>query len=93
MEGAYGQLLSEGYIRAQEKIGYFVEDIPRVAVRGEGITSESAAEAEAPLLDLTGSGTERFPFSVWSRLQREVMLDYGEKLLLPLPNQGTLYSL
>ena len=88
VEGAYGQLLSEGYIRAQEKIGYFVEDIPRAAVRGEGIASESAAEAEAPLLDLTGSGTERFPFSVWSRLQREVMLDYGEKLLLPLPNQG-----
>ena len=40
------------------------------------------------MLDLTANGTEHFPFSVWSRLQREVMLDYGEKLLLPLPNQG-----
>ena len=25
---------------------------------------------------------------MWSRLQREVVLDYGEKLLLPLPNKG-----
>ena len=40
------------------------------------------------MLDLTGSGTEHFPFSVWSRLQREVMLDYGEQLLRPLPHQG-----
>ena len=30
VEGAYGQLLSEGYIRAQEKVGYFVEDIPKI---------------------------------------------------------------
>jgi GntR family transcriptional regulator/MocR family aminotransferase len=41
--------------------------------------------AETP----AGSGPEKFPFSVWSRLQREVMLDYGEKLLFPLQNQGT----
>ena len=40
-------------------------------------------------VDLTGSYPEKFPFSVWSRLQREVMLDYGEQLLLPLQNQGT----
>ena len=32
VEGAYGQLLSEGYIRAQEKVGYFVEDIPRTFI-------------------------------------------------------------
>ena len=88
VEGAYGQLLSEGYIRAQEKIGYFVEDIPQSSVCTGDTLSESTAETAPPLLDLTGSGTERFPFSVWSRLQREVMLDYGEKLLLPLPNQG-----
>ena len=25
---------------------------------------------------------------MWSRLQRQVLLDYGQKLLLPLPNQG-----
>ena len=88
VEGAYGQLLAEGYIRAQEKIGYFVEDIPQTLAPAEKLPAVPTAEASKPLLDLTGSGTERFPFSIWSRLQREVMLDYGEKLLLPLPNQG-----
>jgi len=88
VEGAYGQLLSEGYICAQEKVGYFVEDIPQSSSRKADTPAEYAVQAAPPLLDLTGSGTEKFPFSVWSRLQREVMLDYGEKLLLPLPNQG-----
>ena len=88
VEAAYNQLLSEGFIRAQEKVGYFVE-----AVEQRQITRIPAALGEQPrkreyLLDLTSNGTEQFPFSVWSKLQREVMLDYGEKLLLPLPNQG-----
>ena len=87
VEAAYNQLLSEGYIRAREKVGYFVE-----AVEGHDPAPPAApvAEAPAPLpaLDLTGAGTVRFPFSVWAKLQREVVLDYGEKLLLPMPNQG-----
>ena len=88
VESAYNQLLSEGYIRAQEKVGYFVESIPLSIPRRADNVPAVITETERPLLDLTGSGTEKFPFSVWSRLQREVMLDYGEKLLLPLPNQG-----
>ena len=87
VEGAYSQLLAEGYIRAQEKVGYFVEALP--GIQPAVHPAPAAAPAEDPLpVDLTGSYPERFPFSVWSRLQREVMLDYGEKLLLPLPNQG-----
>ena len=88
VEGAYGQLLVEGYIRAVEKIGYFVEDIPHATPVSAAAENAALSPKPQPLLDLTGSGTEKFPFSVWSRLQREVMLDYGEKLLLPLPNQG-----
>ena len=88
VEGAYGQLLAEGYIRAQEKVGYFVEDIPQTIPKAAAAVPAAVEPEKRPLLDLSGSGTEKFPFSVWSRLQREVMLDYGEKLLLPLPNQG-----
>ena len=87
VETAYNQLLAEGYIRSQEKVGYFVEAVER---RGP-IQADPPAEdrTEEPwLLDLTANGTEGFPFSVWSRLQREVMLDYGEKLLRPMPNKG-----
>ena len=87
VEGAYDQLLAEGYIRSREKVGYFVEEIDRLPPAPVPPIREQLP-ARVPV-DLTGTGTEKFPFSVWSRLQREVMLDYGEKLLLPLPNQGT----
>ena len=87
VEGAYDQLLAEGYIRSQEKVGYFVESLPSIHPARKPLMPSPKTETEIPV-DLTGSYPERFPFSVWSRLQREVMLDYGEKLLLPLPNQG-----
>ena len=87
VETAYSQLLSEGYIRSEEKVGYFVEAVERpVHKTVSPVIREEAAHT--PRLDLTANGTEQFPFSVWSKLQREVMLDYGEKLLLPLPYQG-----
>ena len=87
VEAAYGQLLSEGFIRAREKVGYFVEPVNGV-LKQEKHPSSLSEPDESWALDLTGSGPERFPFSVWSRLQREVMLDLGEKLLLKLPDQG-----
>ena len=75
VEGAYGQLLDEGYIRSAEKVGYFVE-------------AGWQKSTKIDMIDLTANGPARFPFSVWSRLQRQVMLDMGEALLAPLPNQG-----
>ena len=87
VETAYSQLLSEGYIRSEEKIGYFVEDVLRSPVP-QTKTVLSSEETSAPTLDLTANGCAHFPFSVWSRLQRQVLLDYGEKLLKPLPNLG-----
>lgn len=87
VEAAYSQLLSEGYICSREKVGYFVETVER---RNPVPTAPALHPKEdaACLLDLTANGTEQFPFSVWSRLQREVMLDFGESLLAPLPNRG-----
>ena len=87
VETAYNQLLSEGYICSREKVGYFVEAVERHSPAPAASTLPEFP-ANAPALDLTGTGTVHFPFSVWMKLQREVMLDYGEKLLLPMPNQG-----
>ena len=86
VEAAYNQLLAEGYIRSQEKVGYFVESLHR-----QNIAAMEKEAAELPgndLIDLTGGSPSHFPFSIWSRLQREVMLDLGEGLLLPLHRQG-----
>lgn len=34
VEGAYGQLVAEGYLESRERRGYFAADIPRTLVRG-----------------------------------------------------------
>ncbi len=88
VETAYNQLLSEGYLRSQEKVGYFVEAPARHTQPRPAGLPENITQKREYLLDLTANGTGQFPFSVWSRLQREVMLDYGQRLLAPLPNQG-----
>jgi len=90
VETAYSQLLAEGYIASREKVGYFVEAVERPTAARHTAEEQKPPQPENPLLDLTASGTEHFPFSVWSRLQREVMLDYGEQLLKPMPHQGIL---
>jgi len=92
VEGAYDQLLAEGYLRSVEKVGYFVENTEHPAAPDRRAPLPRPEIQESPVLDLTGGGTVRFPFSVWSRLQRQVMLDYGQQLLLPMPNRG-IYAL
>ncbi len=81
VEGAYNQLLAEGYIRSEEKRGYFVETVERTQ-------SPQRHPSELSTADASADGPVRFPFSVWSRLQRQVTLDMGQTLLLSLPNQG-----
>ena len=87
VEAAYNQLLAEGFIRSREKVGYFVEGMERLP---QPVTPPIPAQPPRtqPVLELNGNGAPHFPFSVWMKLQREVMLDYGEKLLEPLPNRG-----
>ena len=87
VETAYAQLLSEGYIRSREKVGFFVEKVEQLPPAPPPVPPKAVPE-EAPILDLTANGTGHFPFTVWSKLQREVILDYGRQL--PLPNQGIL---
>ena len=86
VEAAYGQLLAEGYIRSREKAGYYVETVEQPFRQ---MPAEQPPQTQTEdLIDLISNTPARFPFSVWSRLQREVMLDMGEQLLLSLPNQG-----
>ena len=89
VETAYQELLAEGYIRAQEKIGYFVEDVgkPQPPLHCPP-PPERPAEQVPPYLDFTANASAHFPFSVWNRLQRQVLLDLGEQLLQPMDNRG-----
>ena len=86
VETAYSQLLAEGYIRSQEKVGYFVEPVARVTPKAAPAAASTPEKED--LIDLTSNGPIHFPFSVWAKLQRQVLLDVEERLLAPIHNQG-----
>jgi GntR family transcriptional regulator/MocR family aminotransferase len=88
VETAYNQLLSEGYIRSTEKVGYFVEAVAQRRTDTKPLPTYPP-EAGESLLDLTANGPARFPFSVWNKLQREVLQDYGQQLLQNIPHAGS----
>lgn len=90
VEAAYGQLLAEGYIRAQEKVGYFVEALQESLPLPAAQPARFLPEAQPRYIaDCTGGSiASAFPFTVWAKLLREVMADYGAKLLQPLPPEG-----
>ena len=91
VENAYAQLAAEGYVRPEEKRGYFVERVePRPGIRRPATPKKVCREGRAWLLDLRsgGGGTEGFPFSVWARLTRRVLSERGEELLRSVPHSG-----
>ena len=90
VEAAYNQLAAEGYIAAREKVGYFVEAVDAVSqpARQENRPAICPKEPQPVLLDLTANTPAKFPFTVWSRLQRETLLDFSHNLLEPVPHQG-----
>ena len=94
VENAYAQLSAEGYLRPEEKRGYFV--CPVEVRPDRPPAAETRPRQAAPqrrwLLDMTsgGSGTEGFPFSVWARLMRRVITEEGERLLRSMPHSGAL---
>ena len=69
VEAAYNQLLAEGYIRSQEKVGYFVEGLQKQ--NNSPVWKAAEEPKNEDLIDLTGDSPSHFPFSVWSSLQRE----------------------
>lgn len=93
VETAYAQLAAEGYLRSVEKVGYFVEAVDpgmRPAAPPPQVPApEPPAFCPADFTVNVIRG-EDFPFSVWTRLLREVIADYHGALLDPLPNGGAL---
>ena len=89
VETAYSQLAAEGYLCSREKVGYFVE---AVALSQRPNHSANTIPTPPPPTDhtvnLTANVPAQFPFSVWNRLQRQVLQDFGDQLLEPVPHQG-----
>ena len=93
VEGAYGQLLAEGYLRSEPKRGFFVWMPEEVPLPAPGPTPSVPPDrtAAAPLpYDFSTSAvdTAHFPFSTWARLMREVLSQEDSALLDSPPPQG-----
>lgn len=89
VETAYAQLLAEGYITSRQRAGYFVEQLSALELAAPETPAAQPAPApahEAPAVDTAAASL--FPFSVWARLMRSVLLDQSLSLLRPVPNTG-----
>ncbi len=86
VENAYAQLIAEGYIKAVERSGYYVQfsGIPITPPEEEKLPQESSDEEinSAPV------GNGLFPFNVWARLMRSVIMEKGEALLVQSKGTG-----
>lgn len=96
VENAYAQLQAEGYIYSLPKKGYYVNAIPA----GDGVLPPGLAtaahrdepEENAVRDDLVSPPTrpDLFPFSIWTRLTRDVLGDGYDDLLRPSPSGGVM---
>lgn len=92
VEGAYAQLVAEGYVRSVPRTGYFVNRLERPASPVATWHGSSKREQEPtggndarPLVaDLAGGSVASglFPFAVWARTLREVLAHEPEQELL-----------
>ena len=90
VETAYAQLLDEGYLTSRERSGYYVAHMPLLAKAP--VQSQQAPVSTPVPAPEQSEAAKLFPFSVWAKLMRSVILDEGQYLLQPAPNQG-LFSL
>ncbi len=99
VQNAYAQLLSEGYITAKERSGYFAVETelilghlpPANSVRqvsnSDNGVNQSSAKLELSLYKNTVN-TENFPFSTWAKIMRQVLSENYDKLLYKTDSMG-----
>lgn len=93
VENAYAQLLLEGYLRSEQRRGYFVCALEQPVQRTSALPEqplEPEKERKEWFADLKTNRTpqEQFPFSVWAKLMREVLTERDPGLLAPMPGRG-----
>lgn len=88
VENAYSQLLAEGYIAARERSGYYVcagDICDALPVRTPEETEDDIPEGS---VHEASSQNTVFPFSVWTRLMRAVILEKNSAMLASVPPGG-----
>lgn len=84
VENAYAQLIAEGYVRSAQRSGYFVQYSGGTVKAAPVQPPEPFPEEEQP----PHTGGESFPFTVWARLMRSVILEKGAAILQPVRHGG-----
>ncbi len=97
VENAYAQLVLEGYIHGETGRGFFVNDlIEPVPVREAARPFDPASilhpveKAPSHIIDFKAnrSSVEHFPFSIWSKLMRNVLSERNAAILGTIPYNG-----
>lgn len=84
---AYEQLLTEGYIVARERQGYFVAQVEKTTLQtSEALAFPQAApiyKDETWFADFTSNDTiyHKFPFSLWRKTMRQVLSESDTELV------------
>ncbi len=102
VQNAYAQLISEGYIYSIEKKGFYVSDVLLLpqGERGKSVTKKTdlneppAWTTAAPTFFTdfrsNSAALEKFPFSLWAHIMRQVLNSGDEQLLARSPAGGVL---
>lgn len=92
IEGAYGQLLAEGYLRSEPKRGFFVQAIQEALPPAAPLARPVDSIPRRPHFDYdfstSGVDTTLFPFATWAKLMREVLSQQEDTLLAASHPQG-----
>ena len=90
VKNAYEQLAAEGYIYTVEKKGYYVSPLESPLPPAAPPPLVPERPAEPVFLDLATGSLDRsyFPFTVWSRLMRQTILEEDTELLRSTPYNG-----
>lgn len=91
VQNAYDQLVSEGYITAIEKKGYYVSDsFVKKKSKVSYLVEEDEETTIVELPDLSNNrvNVDNFPFSIWSRIMRKTMGEKQNLLLSPMKTEG-----
>ncbi len=91
IENTYEQLLLEGYIRAEEKRGYYVTPLQTTSGKKSSYQYfASRFHEDTYLADLTANNIryDKFPYSTWAKTIRQTLTDYDTDLLKVVPFNG-----
>lgn len=95
IENAYAQLMAEGYIYSIPKKGYFISDITNPIKSTPIITTETISLTSGKstyFADFSSNQTipVNFPFSIWTKVMKEVIYDSSNELMENSPCGGIL---